>query len=395
VHPLGGCGMGSDGASGAVDHAGRVFVGEGAEVYDSLLVADGAVMPRPLGVNPLLTISALAERNVALLAEARGWTIDYTLDPRELTADTATTVGIRFTERMSGWLSTEAVDDFERAAARAEEDGSTFEFTLTIIAEDLERLVSDDSHAARLIGTVKCAALSPDPLTVTQGRFNLFVHDPDTPHARKMRYRMKLTSTDGRVFGFDGFKLVHDDKGLFDPWTDTTTLFVTVSEGEENVGKGILRIATADFVRQMRTMEVTGASGIRQRLAGQARFARYFAGSMVDVYGGIFARSSRLDPDAPPRKKRELRLPAPSVDHVTTGDGTMIRLTRYAGGRMPVLLGHGLGSSSGIFTLDTVETNLVEYLAAQGFDVWTLDWRGSLELPSAASARRSTGTAAA
>ena len=36
---------------------------------------DGSVVPRSLGVNPLLTISALAERCCALLAEDRQWTI--------------------------------------------------------------------------------------------------------------------------------------------------------------------------------------------------------------------------------------------------------------------------------------------------------------------------------
>jgi len=385
VHPLGGCPMGSDAARGAVDHAGRPFAGaEGAEVHESLLVADGSVMPRPLGVNPLLTISALAERNVALMAEARGWTIDYAPGTEELEPAAETRLGIRFTERMSGWLSTVETGDFEAAAARAKADGSPFEFTVTVISADLDRLVSDESHQARLIGTVECPALSPKPLTITQGVFNLFVHDPDAPAARKMRYRFKLTSAEGRVFAFEGFKLVHDDKGLFDPWTDTTTLYITVTENDEVAGKGILKIATLDFVRQMRTMEVTGASGIRQRLAGQARFSRYFAGSMVDVYGGIFSRPSSFDPDAPPRKKRELRVEEPAVEQLTTPDGAPIRLTRYAGGgRGPVLLGHGLGSSSAIFTVDTVDTSLVEYLVAQGFDVWTLDWRGSSVLPGA------------
>ena len=60
-HPLGGCAMAASAASGVVDHAGRVFG------YPGLYVADGAIVPRAIGLNPSKTIAALAERNVGLM----------------------------------------------------------------------------------------------------------------------------------------------------------------------------------------------------------------------------------------------------------------------------------------------------------------------------------------
>jgi cholesterol oxidase len=80
AHPLGGCGMGRDRAEGVVDHKCRVFdanpsVGAAA-VHDGLYVVDAAVMPRSLGVNPLLTITALAERAMLHLAADIGLTFD-------------------------------------------------------------------------------------------------------------------------------------------------------------------------------------------------------------------------------------------------------------------------------------------------------------------------------
>jgi len=64
AHPMGGCTMGEDYIAGVVDQFGRVFSGDGA-VHRGLFVADGAVVPAALGVNPFLTISAIAERIAA------------------------------------------------------------------------------------------------------------------------------------------------------------------------------------------------------------------------------------------------------------------------------------------------------------------------------------------
>lgn len=79
VHPLGGCYMGESIETAVVNHKGQVFTHDDATgVYENLYVTDGSVMPRSLGVNPLLTISAISERCSALIAKDRGWTIDYT-----------------------------------------------------------------------------------------------------------------------------------------------------------------------------------------------------------------------------------------------------------------------------------------------------------------------------
>ncbi len=61
AHPLGGCPMGEDYMQGAVDQYGRLFSGDGS-IHEGMFVADGSILPSALGVNPFLTISALAER---------------------------------------------------------------------------------------------------------------------------------------------------------------------------------------------------------------------------------------------------------------------------------------------------------------------------------------------
>jgi len=292
VHPLGGCVMAEDADHGVVNHKSQVFTSaRGPAAYDNLYVMDGAVVPRPLGVNPLLTISALAERAVALAARDRGWKIDYTLPSRPAQAPATQKVGVEFTETMTGYFSTQVKDDYQRGADQGKAANSPFTFTLTIVSEDVDAMVNDPKHEARMVGSVSAPALSPRPLTVTNGTFNLFVVDVAQPATRRMWYRMPLKADDGRVYFFEGFKLICD-RPVSDVWHDTTTLYITVYDGPANtspvLGKGVLIIRPQDFFHQLTTMRATNAATLEQRLEAEGRFAAFFLGVLAQKYGRVF-----------------------------------------------------------------------------------------------------------
>jgi cholesterol oxidase len=96
VHPLGGCTMGESRTSGVVNHKGQVFDASAGDapdaVHTGLYVCDGAVIPCPLGIHPLLTITALAERAMILLARDRNWHMREDAAPVQVVAPAPTAV---------------------------------------------------------------------------------------------------------------------------------------------------------------------------------------------------------------------------------------------------------------------------------------------------------------
>jgi cholesterol oxidase len=91
AHPLGGCGMGETAETGVVAPDGRVFdPTKGSRgVHDGLYVCDGAAIPTAVGVSPLLTITALAERAMMLAAAQLQRKLDVRTAPARPVRDAA------------------------------------------------------------------------------------------------------------------------------------------------------------------------------------------------------------------------------------------------------------------------------------------------------------------
>ncbi|HWC25758.1 MAG TPA: GMC family oxidoreductase [Solirubrobacteraceae bacterium] len=294
VHALGGCPMGRDEREGVVDPWGRVYN------YPGLHVADGSVMPGPVGPNPSLTIAGLADRFAdAILDEMKGAAVtapppappaeEGAKAPADAPAPAASEypASVAFTEEMKGFV-TFGEDDFDKGFRQGKKAKTRCMFRLTITMDDIERFVADPQHPGRAEGYIECDALG-GRLPVAHGYFNLFVDaDEDGEERKLMKYVLFAADGEGHPITLSGFKDVRDDPG-FDLWTDTTTLFTYILKGHvapgeeeraERIAGGVLHVLPQDFAVQMTTFRVDPP----HRLDALARFGGLFLGKLWEVY---------------------------------------------------------------------------------------------------------------
>ncbi|MEA2214233.1 MAG: cholesterol oxidase [Solirubrobacteraceae bacterium] len=294
VHALGGSRMGRSAQEGVVDPYGRVHG------HPGLHIADGSVMPGPVGANPSLTIAALADRfATAMLQEPAGVSVSIP-DPPASGPDPAPpadvddpglagargATALEFTEEMKGFV-TFGQTDFQAGFETGQEAQTAFMFHLTIETDDIDRFVADAQHAARARGWIESDVFG-GRLEVTRGDFNLFV-DQSEPGTRRMLYRLEFADGQQHPLTMTGFKEVRHGS-LLHVWPETTTLYTHVLAGHvpfsaedaaEVVAGGIIHIHPLDFARQMTTFRVHPPD----RVDAVGKFGRLFAGELWDVYG--------------------------------------------------------------------------------------------------------------
>lgn len=471
VHPLGGCVMADSVKHGVVNHLGAVFDGvSNTSVHKNLYVWDGSIIPLAIGINPLLTIAALAERAVEHCAQERGWEIQYddalpkgngqlttafVVPPNPLPAPAGQTV-VQFSELMVGQLH---FPDADQGAAKGEHFinaqlhvNFTFDKSLPEFLRNAQRQVEisdarlslgDGEHIAlqgkvawlnivphsnarkvvRGLWTYLQVRAVPDVLGRAQpfarnGKISwgaickgLLARADDamsfvrlashTGGLRELRY--ELTPKPGQEHRLNElpWELIGVKRVEYQPdnnlWASLSNLDVSIAtlQGKQ-LASGVLRLDWPLLLRQ-RSMQVVHASDNTHALLDMASMAGFFLRALFRIHFWSF-RKPDYAPEARtfPRPGPLLGLASPEWHVVTVGgpqvssteEPVLIEVTCYRqeGQRTskepPVLLIHGFGASGLQFTTTAMEKNLTQHLCEQGRDVWVLELRTSIALPT-------------
>lgn len=290
VHPLGGCPMADDASEGVVDEFGEVFNGSKEGRHRGLYVADGSILPVAVGVNPLLTISALAERIAEKLLAAYPERIEAVPKSPTPPEPAPLPIGIEMSEELRGHCTASIVDattpeELKSAEGQGKEEGIELNFRVTILIDDLDRFIETAEHEAPCFGYVE-SQLYGGRRRIEEGRFNLFVADPES-NTKRLSYRLKFLGADGERYLLDGVKEVRDDPG-FDSIADMTTLFTTIRKGwsieGSAVAQGIVRVTLKGFLHQLTTIHARNSPGFAAGVGALMKFGRFFFGELWDSY---------------------------------------------------------------------------------------------------------------
>jgi cholesterol oxidase len=304
VHSLGGCPMGASPDDSVTDAWGQVHG------YPGLYVLDGAILPESTGTNPSATIAAVAERNIegfirrtrndptwqtpdAPAAAARP-RLDPLAEPVRLAVGgtplpQAPALGLNFAATLTGALGLghQPADDYRGGAAAGQSASELAEFSVTVTMADLDAFLNNPRHVAAAAGRVVYTPLTGGGgAAVSAGVFNLF-STADGTDTRKAVYELPFHGADGQDYLLEGYKVI-GGTDVFALWPGATTLYTVIRRGYsangEVVATGILRLSWDGFFGELGSIAVTGTDDPVEKVQAKARFGKFVAGNLWDVY---------------------------------------------------------------------------------------------------------------
>ncbi|KAK2747221.1 ERAD-associated protein [Onygenales sp. PD_40] len=410
VHPMGGANMSRDGTGeqGATSEFGELLSGNGRDIHNGIVVVDGALVPSSLGVNPLATITALAERSVEAVAHKHGIVIDYDtkndlfgpaskslpiLDDKYhhavsliKGAHALTTREIEFSEIMTGYMYIgDDICDHVTAAKAANGSCSSARLFVSVRSWDIDSLTSSDKHHAMLTGSFACGSLPGSPFLILRGDFRLFQTDPRTPDTTNIIYDFDMISSEGDRIHFYGEKII-DPSVTLSPrrvWKAASTLYATLTRRADNVviSRGILNLEPSKFVSELRTLIGAGQDQT-SKTGALIKFLKYFSKQLGRPFLSPFRHLQWPQP-TPKRFRYEKTPPSQTIELIALdGVSTTLNVWDPVAAKddssenvpegTPILMVCGASVTDDIFAMPTLETNAAEFFTRLGFRVYTL-----------------------
>jgi hypothetical protein len=190
--------------------------------------------------------------------------------------------GIQFRETMTGRIAFGETDP-ERGHKSIAAMPAALHATIDV--DDIEAFVRDPDHIGVIAGHLELHRRG-GWLPATRGVIGLFTPARDDPKLSYMIYAIGIV-IDGRRYWLNGRKHVRMG-GPWKLWGATTTLYVTLHEGEDDSGPiaaaGILSLGVPALLRLVGTFRTVGCEGMGQKLGAVFAFFGFFARQLVRHY---------------------------------------------------------------------------------------------------------------
>jgi cholesterol oxidase len=303
------------------------------------------------------------------------------------------------------------VEQFLSAAAAGSRHRCMTEMTITYPTGLLEARTSTfcDRHElppGHIYGVATIPGLGDGRFAIN-GSFYMARRNPAEADVDLMMYICRLRDQDDDTYDWFGFKVLRGGT-LAGGWRATTTLYTTIFKaGEQHRCRalGVMLVSPIDAARLAQTLvgrNLRRPGGIARVVRGFERPVSYHYITPLQRTRGLDRRPKHVGSSSRSLPGADQVLFLRGANHWDDGgedlDSVRLRLTMYepSGDKPrrnhPVLLTHGYGMSTRAFAWPFDENNegpgptsLVGHLRAEGYQVWLMDNRGSIDLPSSRS----------
>ncbi|CAL5389209.1 unnamed protein product [Camellia sinensis] len=382
VHLLGGCNASSDSSHGVCNPNGQVFDKKSqTSVYQGLYVCDASLIPCSVGVNPCLTIAALAEHVSRHLVEdvLKNKRKQNTVSYPKLGSITSMKFGrspesmVVFRETMRGYVGGMPCEAYLKLKMNCNTDEKEMHRNSTILG------VSHQLLRGKVGGYVEFKALEMDKLHVIDGEVDLCQLDNRTPYTQCMHYRLLLAASSGSRYVLEGKKVLNPYLYALYAWRETTTMNVTLNRVSMDGSKekmlklkGKLSISMIGLLKSLISLE----GNMR------GRFVCLVLQTLFRTYFSQVPRGCHKDFNPPELHLRPY--PSSTLHEVKTEDGFIINCRQWKCNQSPwrpqgekklnpVLLINGHSTES--YCLPTEPNDLVRTLLDEGHETWSLQPR--------------------